>query len=296
MDDIKAKKKFGQNFLKDQSIISKIIEAMPHTNHTIAEIGPGLGDLTHHLVKIKSVIAFEVDTDLCKHLNQSLKQEIADKRFTLNCGDVLERWGTQSKDATASLVDEKYDLVANLPYYIATKIILQALEDPNCQNMLVMVQKEVADKFSADVRDKAFSSLAVLTQTVGVARTVVMVPPSAFDPQPKIDSAVVLIQKNGNLPIEGLSNFLKIAFAQPRKTLAKNLSSFISKELISDALTSLDLSLTVRPHATSTLMYHKLYKQLKGTFDGSKQQRKQSKRKQTERTRPERTGTEHPKS
>ncbi len=282
MDDIKAKKKFGQNFLKDQSIINQIIQAMPRTNHKIAEIGPGLGDLTHHLVKIRSVIAFEVDTDLCKHLNQEFRQELEDKQFTLHCGDVLERWGNESKDATASLVDEDYDLVANLPYYIATKIILQALEDPKCKNMLVMVQKEVADKFSADVGDKEFSGLGILTQTVGKARTVVKVPPAAFNPPPKIDSAVVLIEKDGRLPIEGFSTFLKIAFAQPRKTLAKNLSSHISKDLIEQALTSLDMSATIRPHETSTQLYHKLFSILKGTFDGSKQQRKQSKRKQSE--------------
>jgi len=278
MDEIKAKKKFGQNFLKDQRIISKIIEAMPRTNHMIAEIGPGLGDLTHHLVKIRSVTAFEVDTDLCQHLNQEFKQELEEKHFTLHCGDVLERWGQESQDETASLVEEDYDLVANLPYYIATKIILQALEDPKCKNMLVMVQKEVADKFSADVGEKAFSGLAVLTQTVGEARTVVNVPPTAFNPPPKIDSAVVLIEKDGSLPLEGFSSFLKIAFAQPRKTLAKNLSTHIDKKLIGEALTSLNMSATIRPHETSTQLYHKLYSQLKGTFDGSKQQRKQSKR------------------
>ncbi len=282
MEEIKAKKKFGQNFLKDQSIKNQIVEAMPHTNHLIAEIGPGLGDLTHHLVKIRSVHAFEVDTDLCKHLNHEFKTEIANGDLTLHCGDVLERWGDQSQDKTASLVDVDYDLVANLPYYIATKIILQALEDPKCKNMLVMVQKEVADKFSADVGEKAFSGLAVLTQSVAKARTVVHVPPEAFNPPPKIDSAVVLIEKDGTLPIEGFSNFLKIAFAQPRKTLAKNLSSHISKPLISEAFDSLDISATIRPHETSTLLYHKLYSILKGTFDGSKQQRKQSKRTKSE--------------
>jgi 16S rRNA (adenine1518-N6/adenine1519-N6)-dimethyltransferase len=284
MDEIKAKKKFGQNFLIDQSIISKIIEAMPHTNHPIAEIGPGLGDLTRHLVKIKSVTAFEVDTDLCKHLSQEFQEELQDERFTLHCGDVLERWGKKSSDISASLVDEKYDLVANLPYYIATKIILQALEDPLCQNILVMVQKEVADKFSANVGDKEFSALAVLTQTSGKARTVVNVPPESFNPPPKIDSAVVLVEKSGILPVEGLSGFLKIAFAQPRKTLAKNLSSHIPKDVVKQALTSLNLSATIRPHETSTLMYQQLFSQLKGTFDGSKQQRKQSKRTRSEQT------------
>ncbi len=273
MTEIQAKKKFGQNFLKDSTVLEQIIQAMPKTTHKLVEIGPGLGDLTHHLVKIRSVVAFEVDTDLCKHLATAFENEISSNELTIHCGDVLERWN----GAGNCLVDAPYDLVANLPYYIATNIILNALDDPQCQNMLVMVQKEVADKFSAQAGEKAFSALAVLTQTVGRARTVITVPPQAFNPPPKVDSAVVLIEKNGKAPVEGLSKFLKIAFAQPRKTLAKNLSTHFPKEEVAKALESLDLTPTVRPHQTTTFQYHQLFNILKGMFDGREKRPKRSK-------------------
>ena len=118
---LRAKKKFGQNFLKDQSVLAKIIEAMPKNNHKVVEIGPGLGDLTKFLVDVKSVEAFEVDTDLCKLLQSKFDKEITTNLLHINCGDVLEAW-------QGSLINEDYDLVANLPYYIATKIILKKME------------------------------------------------------------------------------------------------------------------------------------------------------------------------
>ena len=118
-ENVVAKKKFGQNFLKDETVLQKIVEAMPKNDNKIVEIGPGLGDLTKYLVDVKSVEAFEVDTDLCKLLQSEFKEEIATKRLHINCGDVLKAW-------KSSLVDEEYDLVANLPYYIATNIILNA--------------------------------------------------------------------------------------------------------------------------------------------------------------------------
>ena len=108
---VEAKKKYGQNFLKDESVLRKIVEAMPKSDNKIVEIGPGLGDLTKFLVKVKSVEAFEVDTDLCKRLNITFQDEISTKRLHIHCGDVLEAW-------QSTLVDEPYDLVANLPYYI----------------------------------------------------------------------------------------------------------------------------------------------------------------------------------
>jgi len=138
MEKVIAKKKFGQNFLKDETVLQKIVEAMPNNDNKIVEIGPGLGDLTKYLVDVKSVEAFEVDTDLCKLLQKKFDKEIATKQLHINCGDVLEAW-------QSSLVDEDYDLVANLPYYIATNIILKALADPKCKNILVMVQLEVAE-------------------------------------------------------------------------------------------------------------------------------------------------------
>jgi len=260
-----AKKKFGQNFLIDESVVRRIVEAMPHNDNIIAEIGPGLGDLTKHLVNVKSVIAFEVDTDLCKLLNEEFKEEMNTGRFELRCGDVLEHW-------KADLLDSDYDLVANLPYYIATNIILKALADPHCQSLLVMVQREVAEKFSAKPGDKDFGSLSVITETVGHSSIVIEVPPEAFNPPPKIHSAVLKIVKRENRSTDtGLEDMLRVAFAQPRKTLLKNLSAVYDKEKVSNALEAMSLSPTIRPHQTTTANYHQLYKKLPRSLDGREQ-------------------------
>jgi len=255
IESVVAKKKFGQNFLKDQSVLRKIVEAMPKNENKIVEIGPGLGDLTKFLVDVKSVEAFEVDTDLCKLLQNTFKEEIDTKRLHINCGDVLQAW-------QSTLVDEPYDLVANLPYYIATNIILKALADPMCKNILVMVQLEVAEKFCASSGEKVFGSLGIITQSVGTAKIIVKVPPTAFDPQPKIDSAVFLIKKDRDRSDKEFENMLRVAFTQPRKTLMKNLSSKYKKDILIDAFEKLELTLTIRPHQLDTKDYHQLYKMI----------------------------------
>ena len=261
MEKIVAKKKFGQNFLKDITVLQKIVEAMPNNDNKIVEIGPGLGDLTKYLVDVKSVEAFEVDTDLCKLLQNKFEKEIATNRLRINCGDVLTAWKSE-------LVEESYDLVANLPYYIATNIILKALADPKCKNILVMVQLEVAEKFCANEGDKVFGSLSIITQSVGEAHIVVHVPPTAFEPQPKIDSAVFLIQKKRDRCDEDFEDMLRVAFTQPRKTLMKNLSAVYEKNLLQEAFEKLSLTQTIRPHQVSTLDYHQLYK-LTRSLDGT---------------------------
>jgi len=251
-----AKKKFGQNFLRDHSVLAQIIQSMPDTPNRIAEIGPGLGDLTNYLVDVKSVTAFEVDTDLCKHLEHHFADAIATDRLTLRCGDVLETWKSE-------LLDEPYDLVANLPYYIATNIILKALADPACKNLLVMIQREVAEKFSAAPNERAFGALSVIAQSVGDVSIVLHVPPSAFEPAPKVDSAVLLISKRANRNDEGFEEFLRVAFTQPRKTLHKNLTSRYGTQEIEDAFRELGLERTLRPHQLGTLDFHRLYSILK---------------------------------
>ena len=248
----KAKKRFGQNFLRDESVLSQIIQSMPHTPHRIAEIGPGLGDLTKYLVDVKSVTAFEVDTDLCKHLQHHFADAIATSKLTLQCGDVLETWKSE-------LLDEPYDLVANLPYYIATNIILKALADPACKNMLVMIQREVAEKFSAAPNEKAFGALSVIAQSVADIKIVLHVPPTAFEPAPKVDSAVLLISKRTNRNDEGFEAFLRVAFTQPRKTLNKNLTACYDGNSLTQAFETLELEKTIRPHQLCTSDFHRLY-------------------------------------
>jgi 16S rRNA (adenine1518-N6/adenine1519-N6)-dimethyltransferase len=257
-----AQKKFGQNFLKDQSYIEKIVQSMSNDDKKIVEIGPGLGDLTKELVKTKQVIAFEVDKRLCEHIAHTFEKEIKQKILTLKCGDVLASW------EEGNLLDEEYHLVANLPYYIATHIILKALRDTKCQSILVMVQKEVAQKFSAKVQQKDFSALGVLTSSVAKATICFEVPPHAFVPPPKITSAVLLIEKEHSLNNMRFEEFLRFAFVQPRKKLSNNLSKLAPKDVVLKVFDELEINSDKRPHEISTEIYHQLYYKLKEYIDG----------------------------
>ena len=268
-----ASKKFGQNFLKNDYYLQKIVQAMPKDNLKVAEIGPGLGDLTKELVKVRNVTAFEVDKRLCEHLTSEFEESLHNGNFELRCGDVLERW------ESGSLLDEPYHLVANLPYYIATNIILKAFKDEHCQSILVMVQKEVAVKFAANVKQKEFSALSVLAASVGKATLCFEVEPEAFVPAPNVTSAVLLIEKNQSRDDEKFEAFLKIAFAQPRKKLSKNLSTVFSKDIVNKTFIKLELDSNLRPHEAETSIYHHIYNELKDTLDGQQptRQRKLSK-------------------
>lgn len=266
-----ADKKFGQNFLKNNIYIHKIIQSMPDDDLKVAEIGPGLGDLTKELVKVRNVTAFEVDKRLCEHLNNTFKEAAHDSRFELCCGDVLERW------ESGKLLDEPYHLVANLPYYIATNIILKALKDEHCRSILVMVQKEVADKFAAKAGEKAFSALSVLADSVGNASVCFEVEPEAFVPPPKVTSAVLLIEKNETRNDEGFETFLRVAFAQPRKKLSKNLMVRFPKALVAEIFSQQGLDSNLRPHEVETSNYHHLYNALKDNLDEREPKQRRSK-------------------
>ncbi len=269
---IKAKKKFGQNFLKDESILEKIIQSKPKDAYVCAEIGPGLGDLTQKLLAhCERVVAFEIDLELCDVLQKKFADELQTKQLTLVCDDVLEAWGENS------LLDEAYHLVANLPYYVATNIILRALADQKCKSILVMIQKEVAQKFASKVEDKEFSGLAILANSIAKAEVLFDVGPECFDPAPKVTSAVLRLTKSTEFvktdKNDGLFDsekefqefqvFLKAAFSAPRKTLYKNLQKTASKESILACFEDFELSQTIRPHQLPISKYHLLYKKLK---------------------------------
>ena len=264
MEKVKAKKEFGQNFLKDSSILDKIIQSMPHNNNHIVEIGPGLGDLTKNLVKYKDVTAYEVDTDLIGILKSKFASEIESKKFTLKHIDVLRAW-----DELKFLHDGKYDLIANLPYYIATNIILRAFEDELCEHIIVMVQKEVAQKFTAKVNDKEYSSLGIMTELISKESKILFdVPPTAFDPMPKVTSSVLYIKKDLSKKIDkDLNKFLKACFVQPRKKLSKNLSSLLEKSKILALYEELDLNDNLRPHEVSSSLYSQMHTKVKNGRD-----------------------------
>jgi len=252
-----ALKKYGQNFLKDRTIISKIIQAMPNDCNNIVEIGPGLGDLTTELVRVGNVTAFEVDERLCKILRDEFSNDLENGSFRLVCGDVMKRW------QNGSLLEQEYCLIANLPYYIATNLILKALRDPNCRYILVMVQKEVAQKFSAVSNQRDFCALSILAQSSGEAKLLFEVPPTSFEPPPKVTSAILEIKKIESKDDREFENFLKVAFSQPRKKLIKNLSKKYPKDRLSILFETLEIDSNIRPHEATTSLYHRLYNELK---------------------------------
>lgn len=256
---IRAKKKFGQNFLIDESIKRQIIQAIPNDLERIVEIGPGLGDLTQKLIQLSGKIeCFEIDSELYEILLDKFASEILEQKLKITNADALESWD--------EIARQEYFLVANLPYYVATNIILKALSDSKCKGLVVMIQKEVALKFSAQAGDSEFSALAILAGVRGDVELLFDVPATAFNPQPKVVSAVIRIIKDRNLIGEELvefEKFLKSAFSSPRKTLLKNLSNYSSKSLIESFLLKYDLPLTTRPHELCVALYLKLFKEAK---------------------------------
>ena len=259
----------GQNFLKDEFYLNQIIESASKLRSDImqsagfapevVEIGVGLGDLSAKLLNHFDLIAYEIDAQLCEYL--------ADKIPNLINKDVLE---LPLKNGW--LCDCPYILVSNLPYYIATKIILNALKDDKCLGLVVMTQKEVAEKFCANVGDSAFCALSVLTQSVSNgANLVVNVPPSAFTPPPKVESSIFCIEKNGKKWSADFEKMLKIAFSAPRKRVMKNLESLESSGKscdISAIFKDLGISQNARAHQISTENYQQIFIKMKGLNNG----------------------------
>lgn len=275
---MQAKKKFGQNFLKDSTIVDKIIQSMSCEN-ALVEIGPGLGDLTKRLLEVTDVKAYEVDNDLSVFLKDKFSSEIQSGRFKLIEQDVLKAWEDKS------LRECDYDIVANLPYYIATAIILLALKDNRCKNMTVMIQKDVALKFAAKPKQREFCALSVLAQSIARVEILFDVEPSAFEPAPKVVSSVIKFEKFKEYEdvfenIERFEKFLKIAFSSPRKTLMKNLSRVYPKEHVRAVFEKLALPSQVRGHEIDTTTYHNLFKIVTKVNDeqSTKQTNKQSRK------------------
>ncbi|RZV14100.1 16S rRNA (adenine(1518)-N(6)/adenine(1519)-N(6))-dimethyltransferase RsmA [Aliarcobacter butzleri] len=260
MEKVKAKKQYGQNFLKDSTILDKIIQSMPNNNNHIVEIGPGLGDLTKNLVKYKDLTAYEVDTDLIGILKSKFAIEIEKGNLKLIYTDVLEAW-----DKLKNLHDGKYDLIANLPYYIATNIILRAFEDELCEHIIVMVQKEVAEKFTAKTNDKEYSSLGIITELISINSKILFdVPAEAFDPPPKVTSSILYIKKDMSKSLDkDFNKFLKACFIQPRKKLSKNLTTIFDKNIIFEIYKELNINDNVRPHEVSSSLYSQMYTKVK---------------------------------
>ena len=277
---IKAKKHFGQNFLQDKATLDKIIQAIPKNVENVVEIGPGLGDLTFRLLQIYKTTSFEIDCELFQILKVKFANEIQNGQLKLFCKDALEQWQQE-----AGLSSQNYFLVANLPYYVATKMILNAIDDEKCLGLIVMIQKEVALKFSAKSKDKEFSALSILASLQGRCELLFDVDAKLFNPPPKVTSSVIKLQKTKKIfgkdgifkdakQYEAFKAFLRAAFASPRKTLLKNLSTNFDKKALEEIFEDLDLAQNLRPHELDVDSYLKVFERLKE--DNERQKRRES--------------------
>ncbi len=222
-----------------------------------------MGDLSEKLLEISSLKAYEIDSNLCSFVLQKFRKSqgnVATHIFTLLQCDVLS---IPLKNGW--LDDKPYILVSNLPYYIATRIIVNVLKDPICMGFVVMTQKEVAQKFCAQTKQGDFCALSVLTQSVGNGEMLFDVPKECFDPIPKVISSVFRVVKySPSKTIE--SNFeqmLQTAFCAPRKKLLNNLGTKYDKSIIIKIFDELGLSIHYRAHEISTQEYHQIYNKLK---------------------------------
>lgn len=296
-------------------------------NLALVEIGVGLGDLSIQLLSFAPLIAYEIDETLCSFVLQRFKSENLANDFDLRQVDVLSlpfaidaqkskkppknkqgntkqhsRYTKPKQNPKSSLpsfwlASTPYVLISNLPYYIATRIILTALKDPLCLGFVVMTQKEVADKFCATSGDGKFCALSVLAQSAGEIKWLFDVPKEAFNPMPKVTSSVFSLHKidkksqisnennasqasNENqasqvqnlcgtldfkLDSNEFENLLKIAFSSPRKKLFSNLATHYDKNELEKIFATLNLPLKARAHELCTQDYHHIFTKLHKT-------------------------------
>ena len=245
-----AKKKFGQNFLKDQNILSKIVEAAELDKDTLViEIGPGLGSLTERLCESAGfVLAYEIDTDLIPILNDNLKEH---DNFIIINKDILEVDINKDLEEYESKYN-KIILIANLPYYITTPIILGMLEKTKkIKKYVMMIQLEVADRICGKPKTKDYNALSIAIGYRASAHKNFNVPRTVFIPEPNVDSAVITLDlyENPKYIAKNEELFFKLireSFNQRRKTLINNLSNTYSKDLITKMLNDFNIKPNVR--------------------------------------------------
>ena len=233
--NIKANKKLGQNFLINDEIIEKIISASQiNKENLVIEIGPGLGTLTSKLLEnAGKVIAIELDTNMIKILKDRFN--LYDNFILLN-EDVL-KVDLKELISKYSNKERKVKVVANLPYYITTPIIMKLLEDKiNIDSITVMVQKEVADRITATPGDKLSGAITYSVNYYAEANNIAFVDKNSFMPVPEVDSEVIKIKirNKSQVDVENEELFFKIikaSFMQRRKTLVNGL---INSGIITD--------------------------------------------------------------
>ena len=252
---IYANKSLGQNFLIDENVVENIVNSANITSEDLViEIGPGLGTLTKELLKkAGKVICVELDIKMIKILKDRFEN------LEIINNDIL-------KVDLNSIINENLKnssckhtkIVANLPYYITTPIIMKLLEDKlNIESITVMIQKEVADRLIAIPGDKLSGAITYSIYYYAVAESIMEVPNNSFLPEPEVTSKVIKLNLRKEPPIrvkdeELMFKIIKLAFMQRRKTLLNSLSNgniFESKEQISNMLNELNIDKNIRGEA-----------------------------------------------
>lgn len=250
MKNFEYKKSLGQNFLIDKNIINKIINSIDLKEEPlIIEIGPGSGALTKELVKLNAnIISFEIDTRLKSELDKLCNEN---NNLEIIYEDFLKI------DLKEFLKQKKYKnlyFVANLPYYITTAIINKITEESNPKEMILMVQKEVADRFSAHPNTRDYGSISVFLQYNYDISKVVLVPKTCFYPSPKVDSVVIKFETRENkvkaLNEEKFYKLIKDSFQFKRKNLRNNLKGY-NQDKINEILKEYNKDLTARAEEIS---------------------------------------------
>lgn len=238
-EKFRFKKQFGQNFISDDHLLAKIVEAAEITpEDVVIEIGPGAATLTAALAeKAAQVIAIEIDKDLFPIIERRMAGY---SNFELVAGDAMK----VDFDALAVKYGaKKYKVVANLPYYITTPIVMRLLEEGfGASELVIMVQKEVADRFLASPGTKAYGAITAAIHYYGEAGRAFNVPRTMFTPRPEVDSSIVQIKCYENKPFQAedekmLRRVIKAAFGQRRKTLNNALKALgLPKDELDQAL------------------------------------------------------------
>ncbi|WP_442847250.1 16S rRNA (adenine(1518)-N(6)/adenine(1519)-N(6))-dimethyltransferase RsmA [Leeuwenhoekiella sp. H156] len=228
-DPVKAKKHLGQHFLKDETIARKIAETLSYTGYSdILEIGPGTGVLTKYLLrKDMNITAMDLDSESIVYLNHSFPLEYAEQMEGCNL-EVVEA-DFLKVDLSTLFSDKPFAITGNFPYNISTQIVFKMLEwRDQVPEFTGMFQKEVAQRICEPEGSKAYGILSVLAQAFYDAEYLFTVPPSVFNPPPKVDSGVLRLTRKENYKDlacspEALYKVVKMAFQQRRKTLRNSL-------------------------------------------------------------------------
>lgn len=254
-NSINFKKSLGQNFLFDLNLLRAIAkDGLVEKDDVVLEIGAGAGTLTSVLAEnSKKVVSFEIDKSLIPILNEvKSKHENIEFHFQ----DFME-------SEVDNLFRGKARVVANIPYYITTPIIFKLVEHlEKFSSILVLIQKEVAERFASNCGTKDYGITSVILQSMFDVSVPRIVKKECFTPMPKIDSALCLLvpHKKYHIPdFEGFKNFVHLSFSMRRKTLVNNLKSKFEKENIVNALKKFNYQETVRPEEISVKDFINLY-------------------------------------